>query len=128
MQLFNASLQSRISKSKVSLIFVLSKIEDVYKRQEYEHSCGYARRCGLNHARGKYYICIDSDTMYPKKYIETLVKTLEKPDTVAVSSLWSYIPDKQHPWLAVKIYEFLRDLHLLLQSFKRPELLSLIHI
>ena len=89
---------------------------------EYEHSCGYARRCGLNHARGKYYICIDSDTMYPKKYIETLVKTLEKPNTVAVSSLWGYFPDKQHPWLAVKIYEFLRDLHLFLQSFKRPEL------
>lgn len=62
--------------------------------------------CGLNHARGKYYICIDSDTIYPKKYIETLVKTLEKPDTVAVSSLWSYIPDKQHPWLAVKSTNF----------------------
>ena len=89
---------------------------------EYEHSCGYARRCGLNHARGKYYICIDSDTMYPKKYIETLVKTLEKPDTVAVSSLWSYIPDKDHSWMGLKIYEAARDLHLWLQSFKRPEL------
>ena len=107
------------SSDKTAEIF---KMTGVPYYTEYEHSCGYARRCGLNHARGKYYICIDSDTMYPKKYIETLVKTLEKPDTVAVSSLWSYIPDKQHPWLAVKIYEFLRDLHLLLQSFKRPEL------
>ena len=107
------------SSDKTAEIF---KMTGVPYYTEYEHSCGYARRCGLNHARGKYYICIDSDTMYPKKYIETLVKTLEKPDTVAVSSLWSYIPDKQHPWLAVKIYESLRDLHLLLQSFKRPEL------
>ena len=89
---------------------------------EYEHSCGYARRCGLKHAKGKYYICIDSDTIYPKKYIESLDKVLEKPKTVAVSSLWSYIPDKQHPWLGIKIYEFLRDIHLFLQSFKRPEL------
>ena len=89
---------------------------------EYQHSCGYARRCGLAHARGKYYICIDSDTLYPPKYVETLVNQLEKPGIVAVSSLWSYIPDQQHPWLGVKLYELLRDIHLYLQSFKRPEL------
>ena len=39
-----------------------------------------------------------------------------------MSSLWGYIPDKQHPWLGIKLYEFLRDTHLFLQSFKRPEL------
>lgn len=89
---------------------------------ETKHSCGYARRCGLEHAKGKYYICIDSDTLYPPKYVETLVKKLEKPGVVAVSSLWSYIPDKQHPWLGVKLYEFTRDVYLFLQSFKRPEL------
>lgn len=89
---------------------------------ETKHSCGYARRCGLEHAKGKYYICIDSDTMYPPKYVETLVKKLEKPGVVAVSSLWSYIPDKQHPWLGVRLYEFTRDVYLFLQSFKRPEL------
>lgn len=88
---------------------------------ELQKSCGYARRCGLEHAKGKYYICIDSDTMYPPKYIETLVDELMKPDVVAVSSLWSYIPDKDHPWWGLKIYEFLRDIHLFIQSFKRPE-------
>lgn len=89
---------------------------------EHQHSCGYARRCGLSHARGKYYICIDSDTLYPPQYVETLVNQLEKPGIVAVSSLWSYIPDQQHPWLGVKLYELLRDIHLYLQSIKRPEL------
>ncbi|WP_321437522.1 glycosyltransferase family 2 protein [uncultured Bacteroides sp.] len=88
---------------------------------ELQKSCGYARRCGLEHANGKYYICIDSDTMYPPKYIETLVDELMKPGIVAVSSLWSYIPDKDHPWWGLKIYEFLRDTHLFIQSFKRPE-------
>ena len=107
------------SKDRTAEIF---KMTSVPYFTEYQHSCGYARRCGLNHARGKYYICIDSDTMYPPKYVETLVKVLEKPGIVAVSSLWSYIPDKQHPWLGVKIYEFIRDSYLFLQSFKRPEL------
>jgi len=89
---------------------------------ELQKSCGYARRCGLEHAKGKYYICIDSDSMYPPRYIETLVDKLKKPGIVAVSSLWSYIPDKDHPWWGIKTYEFLRDTHLLIQSFKRPEL------
>lgn len=89
---------------------------------EAKHSSGYARQKGLEQAKGKYYVCIDSDTMYPPKYVETLVNELEKPGIVAVSSLWSYIPDKDHSWLGVKIYEFLRDIHLFLQAIKRPEL------
>ncbi|MEG2514777.1 MAG: glycosyltransferase family 2 protein, partial [Bacteroidaceae bacterium] len=89
---------------------------------ELQKSCGYARKCGLEHAKGLYYICIDSDTMYPSKYVETMVNELTKPGVVGVSSLWSYIPDKDHPWWGLKIYEFTRDSHLFFQSFKRPEL------
>jgi len=51
---------------------------------ETQHSCGFARLCGLNHARGKYHINIDSDTMYPAKYVETMVDALEKPGVLAV--------------------------------------------
>lgn len=89
---------------------------------EFQHSCGFARLCGLNHARGKYHINIDSDTMYPPHYVETMIDVLERPGIVAVSSLWSYVPDKDHSWLGLKFYEFARDTHLFLQSFKRPEL------
>lgn len=89
---------------------------------ETQHSCGFARLCGLNHARGKYHINIDSDTLYPPKYVEIMVNALEKKGVVAASSLWSYIPDKDHSWLGLKVYEAARDLHLWLQSFKRPEL------
>ena len=89
---------------------------------ETRHSCGFARLCGLNHARGKYHINIDSDTLYPPRYVETMVEALERPGIVAVSSLWSYIPDKEHSWLGLKFYEFARDTHLWLQAFKRPEL------
>ncbi len=86
------------------------------------HSCGFARMCGLSHARGKYHINIDSDTMYPPRYVETMVDALEKPGVVGASSLWSYIPDKDHSRLGLKIYETSRDIYLFLQSFKRPEL------
>lgn len=107
------------SKDKTAQIF--QDLEIPYNT-EYEHSCGYARRCGLQHAKGKYYICIDSDTLYPPKYVQIMTDVLEKPSVVAVSSLWSYIPDKDHSWLGLKFYEFFRDCFLFLQSFKRPEL------
>lgn len=89
---------------------------------ETQHSCGFARLCGLNHARGKYHINIDSDTMYPPLYVETLINALEKTGAVAASALWSYIPDESHSWLGLKLYEGTRDIYLWLQSFKRPEL------
>lgn len=89
---------------------------------ENQHSCGFARLRGLKQARGKYHINIDSDTMYPPTYVETMVDALQRPGIVAVSALWSYIPDEEHSWLGLKFYEFARDIHLFLQSFKRPEL------
>lgn len=60
--------------------------------------------------------------MYPPKYVETMVDALERPGVVGVSSLWSYIPDEEHSRWGLKLYEATRDLHLWLQSFKRPEL------
>lgn len=98
------------------------KLTGVPCYNEYRHSCGYARRCGLDHARGKYHINIDSDTMYPPEYVEIMVDAMKKPGYVAASSSWSYIPDKDHSRLMLKLYEFARDTQLLLQSFKRPEL------
>lgn len=104
------------------------KTEDIFKAvglpyyNEYQHSCGYARKCGLQHAKGKFHINIDADTLYPPKYVEIMVDSLIKPGVVAASSLWSYIPDKDHSWIGLKLYEFTRDCHLFIQSFKRPEL------
>lgn len=83
---------------------------------------GHARQCGLNHANGKYYICIDADTLYPPHYIQTLVDQLKKPGVSCVFSLWSFMPDKSHSIIGLFFYELLRDLYLKFQSVKRPEL------
>jgi len=104
------------------------RTSDVYTALELPHysepnrGLGYARRCGLQHAKGKYLVCIDSDTMYPAKYVEIMVDELEKPGVVGVSSLHGYFPDAEHSWLGLKIYEFIRDIHLLIQSINRPEM------
>jgi glycosyltransferase involved in cell wall biosynthesis len=89
---------------------------------EYEHSCGYARRCGLQHARGRYYFDVDSDTLYPPRYYELMIEQLMKPGVSCVSATWSYFPDEHHSRLALRLFELTRDLFLWIQHFKRPEL------
>lgn len=89
---------------------------------EYQHSCGFARLCGLNNTRGKYHINIDADTMYPPHYVETMVDALSKEGVVGASSLWSYIPDEKHPAWGVRLFEMMRDIHIWIQHFRRPEL------
>ena len=41
---------------------------------EYRKGPGFARQCGLNHARGKYHLCIDAATLYPPQYISSMIK------------------------------------------------------
>lgn len=44
-----------------------------------------------------------------------------KPNVAAVYGLWSFIPGDSHPKIGLLAYEFLRDLHLRLLSYKRPD-------
>lgn len=83
---------------------------------------GHARQCGLDHAKGKYHICIDTDTIYPPRYITTHVGQLMKPGVACTFSLWSFIPDERHSRMGLWWYEALRDMHLRIQAIQRPEL------
>lgn len=107
------------STDKTSEVFEKTGIDYYY---EDKPGPGYARQCGLDHACGKYYLCIDGDSIYPPDYIQTMVDELDVKFTVGVFSLWSFIPDAKNTRLKLKIYEFLRDIHLIIQSRKRPEL------
>lgn len=107
------------SKDRTAEIFEASGIPYY---TEYQHSCGYARRCGLQHAKGKYYFDVDADTLYPPHYYDILMEELLKPDVSCVSSLWSYFPDKNHTKFGLAVFELCRDLFLWVQHFKRPEL------
>ncbi|MBR1932139.1 MAG: glycosyltransferase family 2 protein [Prevotella sp.] len=90
--------------------------------KEHMHSCGYARRCGLQHARGRYYIDVDADTIYPPHYFELMIEHLQQKGVACVSATWGYLPDRNHSKLELCLYEKARDLFLWIQHFKRPEL------
>lgn len=89
---------------------------------EFQKGPGYARQCGLNRAKGIYHLCIDADTIYPPHYIETHIKQLKKKGIVCTYSLWNFMPDKRHPRVSLWFYEIIRNLYLVLQSIRRPEL------
>jgi len=100
---------------------LLQRLDVTYYNED-KKGPGYARQCGLDHAKGKYYLCIDADTIYPPYYITTHIKELLKPGIVCSHSLWSFIPDASHSKASLFAYESLRDMFLYLQAIKRPEL------
>lgn len=89
---------------------------------ESRQSPGFARQCGLGHAKGKYHFCIDADTFYPPHYIDLMMAKLMRSDVSCVSSFWSFFPDETHSRLGLFLFEMIRDIFLFVQHFKRPEL------
>ena len=89
---------------------------------ETKQSPGYARQCGLEHAKGKYHFFIDADTFYPSCYVDKMMEKLLKPDVSCVGTFWSFFPDDNHPKFGLFLFELIRDVFLFLQHFKRPEL------
>ena len=104
------------------------RTEEVYQRlgvpyyNEDKQSPGYARQCGLDHSKGKYYFCIDADTFYPSHYVDLMMTKLLRPDVSCVSSFWSFFPDDNHSAAGLFMFELIRDVFLYVQHFKRPEL------
>ena len=102
--------------------------EQVYQRlgityfNETKQSPGFARQCGLDHAKGKYLFCVDADTFYPPRYIDLMMEKLLKPEVSCVSAFWSFYPDEKHSAFGLFLFELIRDTFLWIQHFKRPEL------
>ncbi len=104
------------------------RTEEVYQvlglpyYNEPKQSPGFARQCGLEHARGKYHFFIDADTFYPSCYVDQMMRKLEQPGVSCVGTFWSYYPDEKHSAFGLFVFELIRDTFLWIQHFKRPEL------
>ena len=104
------------------------RTEEVFQRlglpyyNELMQSPGFARQCGLDHAKGKYHFCIDADTFYPRQYVDLMMAKLTQPNVSCVSSFWSFFPDENHSRFGLFLFEMIRDMFLFVQHFKRPEL------
>ncbi len=107
------------SSDRTELVYEKCGIDSLLETRQ---SPGWARAKGLENARGKYTVTIDSDTVYPPFYVQTLSKELLKDGVVAVGSFWSYYPDSEHSRVSLFFYELVRDIYLWFMHFNRPEL------
>lgn len=71
----------------------------------------HARNTGLKHARGKYILNADADTIYPEDWIELMIKPLLEPSTVAITyGKFSLIPTQNAKRSVYFFYEYLAEL------------------
>jgi len=89
-----------------------------------ESNQGYAwaRQRGIVEAKGRYVLSADADTVYPERWVETLVKALDKPNVACVYSLHAFFThDGRYP-LSLMLYQWLKYVGIWIKDFKRPHL------
>lgn len=73
---------------------------------ETQQGPSHARQKGLAEAKGKYYLCADSDTFYPPKWIACMVKPMiDDERVVGVYGRYSFVPDASQSRFSLYLYE-----------------------
>lgn len=116
-----SSLCHNVTSRKVEIIVVNNNSAD--RTAELVQACGVtchlettqgitpARNSGLGVARGKYILNADADTIYPKDWIELMVKPLadEKAKAAITYGRFSFIPVGSTGRFTYFFYEYLSD-------------------
>jgi glycosyltransferase involved in cell wall biosynthesis len=115
------SIAHNITSYSVEIIVANNNSKD--KTAELVQACGvtcvlesrqgimFARNCGLANARGKFIINGDADTIYPKFWVQELIRPLEKNEKTAVTyGRYSFLPEKNTKRLTYFFYESFADL------------------
>ncbi|TAE16032.1 MAG: glycosyltransferase family 2 protein [Bacteroidetes bacterium] len=128
-----SSLSSNETTLKVELCVVNNNSKD--KTQEVldllgvrsylqpEQGTPHARQMGLEKARGKYHLCADSDTFYPPKWIDHMVKPLmENKGVVGVYGRYAFIPPPGSGRFGLWFYEQLTGVLINMKKKNREHL------
>ena len=70
---------------------------------EYQHSCGYARRCGLWHSKGKFYFDVERKNDVEKQYEDSLVRAgfKKKKEMFLLKYLYLFLLQKSEKYLEI---------------------------
>lgn len=115
-----ASLCNNIVSRSVEIVVVNNNSKD--RTEELVKACGIkcvlettqgitpARNTGLSHARGKYILNADADTIYPQYWIEEMTKPLINDPKVAITyGIFSFIPIGNTGRVTYFFYEYLAE-------------------
>lgn len=126
-----ASLCQNKTKRKIEIIVVDNNSAD--QTQELAKACGVtcifqpiqgitvSRNLGLVHARGKFILNADADSIYPEDWIEEMIKPLEKEDVALTYGLFSLIPTATTGRFVYFFYEYAAELSRLINRFIKDE-------
>lgn len=91
-----------------------------------EQGTPHARQMGLEKARGKYHLCADSDTFYPPKWIELMVKPMvDNTEIVGVYGRYCFIPPEGQGRFGLWLYEVMTGVLVQIRKRKREFLNTL---
>jgi glycosyltransferase involved in cell wall biosynthesis len=79
---------------------------------EKKQGVGNARTCGLHHAKGKYILTGDSDTLYPPGWITAMTKTMidgGNEPVYCVHGSYSFLPSSNSPRWQYACYEWMSN-------------------
>ncbi len=81
-----------------------------------------ARNGGLAHATGKYVLNADADSIYPKQWVEEMVKPFDKyPNVCSVYGRFSFIPVGNTGRFTYFFYEYIADFMRWLNKYIKDE-------
>ena len=111
-----SSLAGSTTKHRVEIIVVNNNstdntqniINELGVRNYFEPKQGisHARQCGLDNAKGKYLLCADSDTFYPPKWIDLMIRPMIKNKNITgVYGRYAFIPPEGVSRFSMWIYE-----------------------
>jgi len=125
-----SSIASNITNYKVEIIVINNNSTDGTQKVldelgiksflQSEQGTPHARQMGLYKARGKYHLCADSDTFYPPRWIELMIKPmLEKKGVVGVYGRYCFIPPIENSRFAMVPYEKITGLMIRIRKINR---------
>lgn len=82
----------------------------------------FARQAGMVHAKGRFIICGDADTVYPPDWISELIKPFRDEKIVGSYGRHSFYSNKKYRPLSLVLYESLRDIVDRVRSINRAPL------
>ncbi|HEX3023924.1 MAG TPA: glycosyltransferase family 2 protein [Chitinophagaceae bacterium] len=126
------SLCNNVSAKSVEIIVVNNNSKDntevlvlatgVQCVRETKQGITAARNCGLANAKGKYILNADADSIYPKYWIEEMVKPLDKNENiVSVYGRFSFIPTGSTGRFIYFFYEYFADFMRKLNEYLKDE-------
>ncbi len=131
-----SSLSANLTDWKVEIVVINNNSKDntqavldeigVRSYLQPQQGTPHARQMGLEMARGKYHLCADSDTFYPPKWIELMVKPMvDNTEIVGVYGRYSFIPPEGQGRFGLWLYELMTGVLVQIRKRKREYLNTL---